>query len=83
MPLHNKINDLVYQVVGCAMEVINELGHGLREKNYEKALVVELKRNNILYSQQKIYRVFYKNVHIDNYVPDLLVNDEVIVEIKL
>ena len=59
-------NDLVYQVVGCAMEVINELGHGLREKTYEKALVVEFKRKEFLFSQQKIYRVFYKNVHIDN-----------------
>ena len=52
-----KNNDLVYQVVGCAMEVINELGHGLREKTYEKALIVEFKRNNILFSQQKIYWV--------------------------
>ena len=73
----------MYKVVGCAMEVINELGHGLREKSYENALVVELKRNNILFSQQRIYRVFYKNVHIDDYIPDLLVNDEVIVEIKV
>ena len=76
-------NDLVYQVVGCAMEVINELGHGLREKTYEKALIVELKRNNFLFSQQKIYRVYYKNVHIDDYIPDLLVNDGLIVEIKV
>ena len=78
-----KNNDMVYQIVGCAMEVINELGHGLREKTYEKALVVELKRNNFLFSQQKIYRIFYKNVNIDDYIPDLLVNDEVIVEIKV
>jgi len=75
--------DIVYQVVGCAMEVINELGHGLREKTYEKALIVELKRDNFLFSQQKIYKVYYKNVHIDDYIPDLLVNDEVIVEIKV
>ena len=79
----NKNNDLVYQVVGCAMEVINELGHGLREKTYEKALVVEFKTNNILFSQQKIYRVYYKNVHIDDYIPDLLVNNGLIVEIKV
>jgi GxxExxY protein len=78
-----KNNDLVYKVVGCAMEVINELGHGLREKTYEKALIVELKIKNILYSQQKIYRVYYKNVHIDDYIPDLLVNDILIVEIKV
>ena len=77
------INDLAYQIVGCAMEVINELGHGLREKTYEKALIVEFKRNNFLFSQQKIYRVYYKKVHIDDYIPDLLVNDELIVEIKV
>jgi GxxExxY protein len=79
----NKINDLVYQVVGCAMEVVNELGHGLREKTYEKALIVEFKTNNIFFSRQKIYRVYYKKVHIDNYIPDLLVNDRLIVEIKV
>ena len=44
-------NNLVYQVVGCAMEVINELGHGLREKTYEKALIVEFKRKEFLFSQ--------------------------------
>ena len=83
MSSDNKINDLVYQVVGCAMEVINELGHGLREKTYEKALIVEFKTNNIFFSRQKIYSVFYKKVHIDNYIPDLLVNDRLIVEIKV
>jgi GxxExxY protein len=76
-------DDLVYQVVGCAMEVINQLGHGLREKTYEKALIVDFKINNILFSQQKIYRIYYKNVHIDDYIPDLLVNDRLIVEIKV
>ena len=78
-----KEHDLVYPVVGCAMEVINELGHGLREKTYEKALIVEFNRNDIQFSQQKIYKVYYKNVHIDDYIPDLLVNDELIVEIKV
>ena len=78
-----KNNDLVYQVVGCAMEVINELGHGLREKTYEKALIVEFKRNNIFFSQQKVYGIYYKSVHIDDYIPDLLVNDGLIVEIKV
>ena len=33
--------NLVFQIVGCAMEVLNELGHGLREKTYERALCVE------------------------------------------
>jgi GxxExxY protein len=81
--LKEEEHDLVYQVVGCAMEVINELGHGLREKTYEKGLIVEFQRTDIFFSQQKVYEVYYKNVHIDDYIPDLLVKDELIVEIKV
>ena len=31
----------VYEIVGCAMEVLNNIGHGYHEKPYENALVVE------------------------------------------
>ena len=34
---------LTHRVVGCAMAVLNELGHGLREKTYERALCVEFR----------------------------------------
>ena len=36
------LKDEVFQIVGCAIEVLNTLGHGLVEKPYENALVVEL-----------------------------------------
>ena len=35
------LKDEVYQIVGCAMEVLNELGHGFHKKPYRNALVVE------------------------------------------
>ena len=41
------LKEEVFDVVGCAMEVLNELGHGLLEKPYEDALVVELGLKNI------------------------------------
>ena len=65
------------------MEVLNQLGHGLREKTYERALAVEFGINNIQFSQQKVFKILYKNVHIDDYIPDILVNDDLIVEIKV
>jgi len=37
------LREEVFQIVGCAMEVLNTLGHGLLEKPYENALVVEFK----------------------------------------
>jgi len=42
----------VYNIVGAAMEVLNELGHGFIEKPYENALVVEFQLRNLPYLQQ-------------------------------
>jgi len=39
--------ELTFRVVGCAMTLMNELGHGLREKTYERALCVEFQHQGI------------------------------------
>jgi len=65
--------ELTYRVVGCAIAVLNELGHGLREKTYERALCVK---------QQYSYPVFYRGERIDDYIPDLEAEGRIIVEIK-
>ena len=38
---------LVYSIVGAAFEVLKEIGHGLHEKPYENALVVEFGLRNL------------------------------------
>jgi GxxExxY protein len=72
----------VYQVVGCAMEVLNTLGHGLLEKPYENALVVEFGLRGISTKQQPHYDVIYKTVKVSDYIPDLIAFDQIIVETK-
>lgn len=47
----------VYQIAGCAMEVLNTLGHGLLEKPYERALAIELRLHGIKIAQQRQYNV--------------------------
>jgi len=74
--------ELTYRVVGCAMAVLNELGHGLREKTYERALCIELRHQGLAFQQQHIYPVYYRGEHIDDYIPDLEVDDRLIVEAK-
>jgi len=64
------------------MSVSNKLGHGLREKTYENALCVELSHQNLAFSQQSKYPVYYDGQLIDEYIPDLLVEEKVIIEIK-
>jgi GxxExxY protein len=73
----------VYRIVGAAMEVLNELGHGLHEKPYENALVVEFRRNAIPFVQQQHFDVLYKGVKVAEYVPDLIAFSSVIVDAKV
>jgi GxxExxY protein len=75
--------DEVYEIVGCAMEVLNALGHGLLEKPYENALVVELGLRKIPFEQQPRFDVIYKDVKVGEYVPDLIVLNEIVVDTKV
>ncbi len=66
------LKDEVFQVVGCAIEVLNALGHGLIEKPYENALVVEFLLRKIPFQQQPSFDVLYKGQKIGIFVPDLI-----------
>ncbi len=77
------LKDEVYAIVGCAIEVLNFLGHGFHEKPYENALTVEFKLRKIPHLQQPTYDISYKDNKVGNYVPDLIVYDSVIVDTKV
>lgn len=77
------LKDEVFQLVGAAMEVVNELGHGLAEKPYENALVVEFGLRGIPFRQQPRFEVSYKGVKVGEFVPDLIAWDAVIVDTKV
>ena len=86
--LHNPENsklllkDETHQIIGCAFDVLNEIGHGLHEKIYENALVVEFKLRGIPSEQQKHFPVLYKGVLLGEFVPDLIAFGSVIVDTK-
>lgn len=73
----------VFQVVGCAIEALNTLGHGLVEKPYENALVVEFLLRKIPFKQQPSFDVLYKGQKIGLFVPDLIVFDALVVDTKV
>lgn len=64
------------------MAVHAEIGYGLREKTYERALVVELDHLKISYGQQSTFPVIYRDVKVDEYIPDLEVEEALIVDAK-
>ena len=77
------LREEVFAVVGCAMSVLNELGHGLLEKPYENALAVELGLQQIEYIQQPRYPVLYKGVQVGEYIPDLITHRQIVVDTKV
>ncbi len=72
----------VFQIVRCAMEVLNVLGHGLLEKPYENALVVESGLRGMECSQQPRFPVVYKEMKVGEYIPDLIVFGKIVVDTK-
>ena len=73
----------MYEVRGAAMEVYNHFGPGLLESVYEKAMVQELKFQGLNVESQVPIDIMYKGVKIgDDLRLDLLVEDELIVELK-
>jgi len=73
---------LTEQIISSAIEVHRILGPGLLESIYEEALCYELSLRGIQFERQKEVDVVYKNKVIKGQRLDLLVNGEVIVEVK-
>jgi GxxExxY protein len=76
------MKDEVYQIVGCSLEVINTIGHGLLEKPYENALVVEFALQKIPFQQQQHFPVLYKGHKVGEYIPDLIAFEQIVVDTK-
>ncbi|WP_321308559.1 GxxExxY protein [Marinifilum fragile] len=71
------------KILDCCFRVHTELGPGLLESAYEACLLYELKEEGLDVKQQLAVPVIYKNVELDvGYRIDLLVNNEIIVELK-
>ena len=71
-----------HAIVGCMYTVHNILGYGFREKVYESALAIELRRNGLKVVQQQPIKVRYRGAIIGDYYADILVNGRIILEIK-
>jgi GxxExxY protein len=78
----DKLNYLSHRIIGIAIEVHKKLGPGFQEKIYEEALLREFEKSSIEFEKQKVVRVDYDGVGLGNQRIDLLINGEVILEIK-
>lgn len=78
-----EINHLTDRIIGAAVEVHRELGPGLLESAYQRALAHELRLRGMEFEEQKLCAVRYKDLLIeDAYRLDFLIGGKVVVELK-
>lgn len=76
------LNDLTAKIIGCAIEVHRNLGPGLLESIYQKALSCELNLAKISYEREFSIPILYKKQYLGEHRFDFLIENEVIVELK-
>ena len=76
------VNELTYLINGAIFEVNRQLGAGFLEKVYEKALLVELQDKGLKAESQVPVQVTYKGREVGEYYADIIVEKQVILEIK-
>lgn len=78
-----KLNDLTYQIIGCAYKVHSNLGPGLLESTYEICLEHELNDVGLTVARQKALPVVYGDIKMEaGYRIDLLVDNSIVLELK-
>jgi GxxExxY protein len=77
--LHENITE---GIIKAFYKVYNDLGFGFLEKVYENAMVIELRSMGFSCEKQKALKVYYKEEKVGEYFADIIVNDNVIIELK-
>jgi GxxExxY protein len=74
--------ELTEKVIACAYRVYNKMGTGFLESVYEKCLIIELRKAGLGVETQKAIQIHYDGDLVGDFVADLIVNNNVILELK-
>ncbi len=75
-------SDLTRIIIGCAFDVLNELGPGFLESVYEKAMAIAVCEAGLWVRTQAPIEVLFRGQVVGEFYADLLIDDKVIVELK-
>ena len=75
--------ELSYQIIGACFDAYNQIGGGHKEKYYQKAVAVELRRRAIQFKEQLYSPLVCGGVIVGRYVLDFLVSDIIVLELKV
>lgn len=71
-----------YEIRGACFWIWKEFGSGFKESIIDKALTEEFKRRHLQVENQKRIDVYYNKVKVGTYVPDKIINDIILIELK-
>jgi GxxExxY protein len=71
-----------YKIRGACFKVYNTLGGGIKENIIQRALCSELEKLNFSVAKEVRINIFYNNQKIGVYIPDIVINDKIIIELK-
>lgn len=77
-----KLDDITYQVIGCAMKVHNQLGNGFQEVIYQRCLAMEMDAAGLTFGREINQDIYYNGVVVGTRRADFIVENKVIVELK-
>jgi GxxExxY protein len=77
-----KHEEITKNIIGCAFEVINELGAGFLESVYEAALLLALRQKGLSAISQHPVKVIFRGQCVGDFYADVFVEEKVIVELK-
>ena len=85
--LKKKVDDFLYEeesykIRGACFQVYNTLGGGIKEKIIERAFSAELKRQNMEVGHQIRVQMSYLGEKIGTYIPDLVIDNKIMIELK-
>lgn len=77
-----KHSDITGKTIGCAMKVHSAIGNGFQELIYQRALSIEMKKHDLVFTREKEMPIYYSGYNIGTRRVDFLVEEIVSVEIK-
>jgi GxxExxY protein len=78
--MHSELTD---KIINCAYDVYNQLGYGFMEMVYENAMMIKLPQKGLEVVQQAPINVYFEGKRVGEYSADIIVNNKVILELKL
>ena len=76
------VNELTHKIIGCAMEVHNQMGNGFQEVIYQRALAIEFGLQGLSFKREMEMPLEYKGESIGKRRVDFFVEEKVLLEIK-